>query len=406
MIEWDQGRILAVDDNRVNRLVLEKRLSQEGYEVDVASDGEEALRLLGLGLGEEEDEERLPGGEYDAVVLDIMMPRIDGITVLGKIREAKSSNELPVIMATAKDQTEDIVEALERGCNDYVTKPIDMAVLLARLRTQISLRRTYLALQEAQQALIDAAKMEAVGYLAAGVAHEVRNPLAQIQMGVEALGASKAVRSDARLEPMIKIVEEAVEKADSIIRRLMKVSQEGRLELRAGSMNELVKKAAEREAEAAEAAGVAVALDLDESISSVPLARGEMGRVLSNILSNAVEATPRGGAVTVRTFESGHEGGDLAKGSRSGMRLRREDQVVVVEVTDSGPGIPEGKLGAIFDPFYTTKAPGEGTGLGLSVARKLVDLHHGLISAENRDEGGGARVSVFLPTSASVRTSV
>ena len=80
--------------------------------------------------------------------------------------------------------------------------------------------------------------------------------------------------------------------------------------------------------------------------------------------------------------------------------------MVVVEVTDSGPGIPLGKLEAIFDPFYTTKAPGEGTGLGLSVARKFVDLHHGKVSAENREEGGGARVSIILPTSASVRTSV
>ena len=153
----EQGRILAVDDNRVNRLVLEKRLSQEGFQVDLASDGHEALERLGLGS---EQTQPQPQTRYDAVVLDIMMPVIDGITVLQKIRAQKSPNELPVIMATAKDRSEDIVDALEQGCNDYVVKPIDMPVLLARLRTQVSLRRTFLALRETQQALIDAAVLK------------------------------------------------------------------------------------------------------------------------------------------------------------------------------------------------------------------------------------------------------
>ncbi|MFV1993839.1 MAG: response regulator [Verrucomicrobiales bacterium] len=405
MIDGAQGRVLAVDDNRVNRLVLKKRLSQEGYQVNVVADGAQALEALGLDPNQAEGSLERQGG-YDVVILDIMMPGVDGITVLRKIRQVKSPNELPVIMATAKDQSEDIVEALEAGCNDYVTKPIDMAVLLARVRTQISLRKTYQALREAQAALIAAAKMEAVGYLAAGVAHEVRNPLAQLQMGIEALGGSEAVRGDPKAAPLIEILTESVEKADAIVRRLMEVSRAQQLQLSPGSINKLVIEALEARAPAAEAAGVEVRLELDETVPQVPLARREMGRIFDNILANAIEATPRGAEVTVRTRSGGYQDEETSADSRSGMRLRAGEKVVVIEFTDSGPGIPPDKLQAVFDPFFTTKAPGEGVGLGLSLARSLVELHHGVITAENREDASGARLSVALPTTGSLRTSV
>jgi len=122
------GRILVVDDNEDNRQVLSRRLRRQGYEVDLADSGPAAL-------------EALAGGAYDAVLLDVMMPGMSGIEVLEKLREMHGKTELPVIMATAKTDSVDVVDALRRGANDYVTKPIDFPVLLARLDTQIAMKR-------------------------------------------------------------------------------------------------------------------------------------------------------------------------------------------------------------------------------------------------------------------------
>ena len=120
----ENARVLVVDDQRANRIILERRLEDSGFEVTSASGGMEALDIV-LDAKAEEGISRL-----DAVVLDIMMPDIDGMEVLRRIRAVHCANTLPVIMATAKDRSEDIVDALREGANDYVTKPITRARLL------------------------------------------------------------------------------------------------------------------------------------------------------------------------------------------------------------------------------------------------------------------------------------
>jgi class 3 adenylate cyclase/CheY-like chemotaxis protein len=122
------GRILVVDDNEMNRDMLSRRLAGKGYSVTVAEDGHAALRLI--------DEQ-----PFDAVLLDVMMPGLSGFEVLTRLRATFSRSDLPVIMATARDQSEDVVEALRLGANDYVTKPLDFAVVLARLESQLALKR-------------------------------------------------------------------------------------------------------------------------------------------------------------------------------------------------------------------------------------------------------------------------
>jgi class 3 adenylate cyclase/CheY-like chemotaxis protein len=122
------GHVLVVDDNEMNRDMLSRRLSARGYTVTIAVAGQAALDLLA-------------SQRFDAVLLDIMMPGITGIDVLSRVRQSKSESDLPVIMVTARDATEDVVEALRLGANDYVTKPLDFPVVLARLRTQLTLKR-------------------------------------------------------------------------------------------------------------------------------------------------------------------------------------------------------------------------------------------------------------------------
>jgi len=119
--------ILVVDDNEMNRDMLSRRLQRKGFTVDTAEDGYAALRAL-------------ESGAYALVLLDIMMPGMSGMEVLARIRETQDGTELPVIMATAKDQSSDIVAALEAGANDYVTKPLELPVVLARVNTQLALK--------------------------------------------------------------------------------------------------------------------------------------------------------------------------------------------------------------------------------------------------------------------------
>jgi adenylate cyclase len=124
----EQAAILVVDDNEMNRDLLSRRLLKKGFAVDVAEDGFRAL-------------EWIESNPCDLVLLDIMMPGMSGIEVLEKVRETRDGTELPIIMATAKDTREDIVGALKSGANDYVTKPIDFPVVLARVNAQLGLKR-------------------------------------------------------------------------------------------------------------------------------------------------------------------------------------------------------------------------------------------------------------------------
>ena len=145
--------ILVVDDNEMNRDMLSRRLIRRGYSVHTAEGGRNALGLVS---------ER----SYALILLDIMMPDIDGIEVLKKVRQHFSASDLPIIMATAKDESSDIVEALKLGANDYVTKPLDFPVVLARVETQLSLKRATDSLAEANRLLQEQATIDGLTNLA------------------------------------------------------------------------------------------------------------------------------------------------------------------------------------------------------------------------------------------------
>ncbi len=137
-MSFSEGTLLVVDDFELNRDMLTRRLTSRGFRVYGAECGRTALTMI-------------EGMELDLVLLDIMMPDLDGFEVLQLLREKFSSTELAVIMVTAKDQSDDIVRALELGADDYVTKPIDFPVALARIRTQLNRRRTEIALRESEE---------------------------------------------------------------------------------------------------------------------------------------------------------------------------------------------------------------------------------------------------------------
>jgi len=168
-------RLLVVDDNALNRDMLSRRLKRRDYEVLVAEDGESALQLLKT-------------EPIDLVLLDWMMPGLSGIDVLARIRATTSQVELPVIMATAKTEADDIVEALKAEANDYVTKPLNFDVVHARIRTQLNLARAHRELVASEQrfrALLENTGDMIVQYEADGHVHYV-SPASRILLGWEA----------------------------------------------------------------------------------------------------------------------------------------------------------------------------------------------------------------------------
>jgi DNA-binding response OmpR family regulator/tRNA A-37 threonylcarbamoyl transferase component Bud32 len=167
------GRILVVDDDDLNRDLLTRRLRARAFDTSAAANGREALRLIA-------------NESFDLVLLDVMMPDMSGIEVLGHLRRRLDAAELPVIMATARDGSDDMVRALEAGANDYVTKPLDMAVVLARVSTQLSLKSARDRVRELDARLATA--QERVGRMAGSASHGVADVEAWSQQVAAEIG--------------------------------------------------------------------------------------------------------------------------------------------------------------------------------------------------------------------------
>lgn len=233
--------------------------------------------------------------------------------------------------------------------------------------------------------LVEAEKFKSIGTLAAGVAHEVKNPLQTILMGVTYLdrwvgGANDEVRT------VMTEIREAIRRADAIIRGLVEFSAANQPEVRRESLNAIIEACLALVKYQLTRNQVTVVRDLDHSLPSLLLDRNKIEQAMINLFLNAIQAMPGGGTLTVRT---------CSRPSHEPHAHPLPPPTVVAEVEDSGTGIPEALIPRIFDPFYTTKPTGLGTGLGLSVTRKLIEAHGGAISAANCP-GGGARFTITL----------
>jgi PAS domain S-box-containing protein len=250
-----------------------------------------------------------------------------------------------------------------------------------------SLRLSHEQLQAAHLRLIDAARMESVGRLAAGVAHEVKNPLTVILMGLEYLG--KRLRdTDADVHEVMTDMEEAVARANTVVRGLLDFSTPNSLELESVALNEVIEKAIALTKHEFARAKVVVECDLAADLPPVRLDRGKMEQVFVNVFLNAAQAMPEGGTIRVRTRRDA--------GTATAPAVANPP-AVVAEVVDSGDGIPAATLERVFDPFFTTKPAGEGTGLGLTVIRRIIELHGAAIRLAN-EPGGGLCVTLRFET--------
>ncbi|MGE9270001.1 MAG: PAS domain-containing protein [Verrucomicrobiales bacterium] len=277
------------------------------------------------------------------------------------------------------------------GIMTDITDRKESEVAMAKLNDELT--EVNQNLTRAHEQLIQAEKMESVGRLASGVAHEVKNPLAMIGMGLELL-ARRIPEEDEAGREALERMKRGIERAKTIVKGLVDFSSARQLELKPTDPNRVVLDALRLVDYPLRKGGVRVTRDLAADLPEVKMDATKIEQVLVNVIINAMQAMGPGDLI-VRSYASVFGEGERDEGVRTAGHLRERDPVVVLEVDDFGPGIDPEHQGKLYDPFFTTKPTGVGTGLGLSVSRKIVDLHHGMLELENRDEGG-ARARITL----------
>jgi signal transduction histidine kinase len=348
----------------------------------------------------------LAAGDVALLVLDY---RLDGADGLQFYRELKAGGfEVPVILVTGYPDDRTVVEALRAGVRDYVTKspeyldylPEAVRRVLAQERDARERRRAEEALRETNrrlehtleelrnqteelaattQQLWQAAKLASVGELAASVAHELNNPLGTISLRLESVLA-RTPPGDPR-RPALEVIEQETERMARLIANLLQFSRQAADQVSTVDVAGEVIKTAELADHHLRRRGVTVAFDFGTDVPPVIADRQKLRQLFLNLYTNAADAMPRGGTLTTRLF------------TRSDPSGRAE---VVVEVADTGVGIPAEQLPRVMDPFFTTKDEGKGTGLGLAICRRIVHDHKGAIRIDS-EVGKGTTVRISLP---------
>lgn len=260
--------------------------------------------------------------------------------------------------------------------------------------TNEKLRQSLQELQQAQLQLIQQAKLETVGRLAAGVAHEVKNPLAVIQLGVDFL-ASELKETPAYYETVLDM-EDAVQRADRVIKGLLDFSRSEQLDLKPTALNTVLEDSLLLVRHELNSGHISVERELDATLPDQLLDSNKLKQVFINLFMNATHAMPEGGSLTISSGRQVVSAADLAACGSCQDRLKAGQTVVMVRIADTGTGIREEAATRLFDPFFTTKPVGVGTGLGLSVTRKILELHHAVITLRNRSDRQGAEAILLF----------
>lgn len=412
--EMQRATILVVDDTPQDLLLL-CELLQPLYRVRVANAGKSALAAV---AGEPRP---------DLILLDVMMPGMDGMEVLRRLGASQDTRDIPVIFVTALQDEDDEQRGFELGAADYIHKPIKGAIVLSRIRAQLDARaaRDMLkknnlrlvnqvaegahALEQAQLQLLQSEKMAAMGQLAAGVAHEINNPISFVNsnMGTletylddilfivsayeraEALtGNTKAFDEvrEARLkcsydflkQDIINLVAESKEgigRVRQIVKDLKDFSRIGDTDWQWTDIHQCIDSTLNIVRNE-----LKYHCTVTRSYGPLPKIRclaSQLNQVLMNLLVNAGQAIEGQGEITITTLLDG------------------EDAIKVL-IEDSGKGIAPDAMPHIFEPFFTTKPVGKGTGLGLSLAWSIIERHRGKMEVAS-EPGLGATFTITLP---------
>ena len=249
----------------------------------------------------------------------------------------------------------------------------------------LAINRMLLRLRDREEQLIRTSRMAAVGTLTAGIAHELNNPLNNIGLNTEALLNGLASYSDEQKRKMLGDVANQVDRASATVRNLLDFTRVEKPVFVLTSLGEAVQEARRLVANEAQINNVVFDVSLPADLPGIEGNPGHLQQVFLNLFLNAIQAMPQGGSLRVRAH-------------------RADDNTLEVEVADTGTGIPQEHLGEIFDPFYTSKEVGEGTGLGLFVTYAIIEQHHGEITVRS-EVGQGTAFTIVLPAVASPATT-
>jgi PAS domain S-box-containing protein len=320
--------------------------------------------------------------------------RNDGVPIDVSLSIAPTRDEkgrVTCALAVARDIT-----AIKQALRQAELSSVKLSEREAMLRRALlALRKSLEETKFAQLHLVQAAKLESIGRLAAGVAHEVKNPLAVILFAIDYL-AETVQTPDANMVAALNDARDAVLRADTVIRGLLEFSTATELTVSKGDVNSVLEKALLLVRHALTKSHIFVVEEFASDLPPAMLDRTKIEQVFVNLMINAVDAMPSGGTLIIRSRceQLKEPGPDV--GYRRSDRFRVGQTVIVIEIEDTGTGIDEAARARLFDPFFTTKPPGRGTGLGLAVCKSIVALHGGTIRIANRDGGGGARATVIF----------
>ncbi|MDM8536173.1 ATP-binding protein [Desulfobacterales bacterium HSG17] len=395
--------VLAIDDEYINLQILKNQLIPENYRVLTAQDGPEALAIA---------EKEKP----DIVLLDLMMPRMNGYDVCKNVRSNYDANAMPVIIVTAKDQTSDLVHGLEVGANDYMTKPWQKDELLSRIKTHleikeatnrmienvrlkteieerkkneaviskinIQLQKTNQELNQMQAQLIQTGKLAAIGELASGVAHELNQPLMYIRtlVQMQAMKGADNLKPSNAMDAFSKI-EHNTDRMIDIIEHLKHFSRDSGTDFTSLQIQNAVENSLMMFTQELKVLNINIVAEY----AKLPNIKGnitQLEQVCINLLSNAKDAVEGvdGATITISTE----------------LRHIDDQPFVALIIKDNGIGLAPDVIKNIFDPFFTTKEVGKGTGLGLSISYGIIKNHNGTIEAVSAP-GAGTSMSVQLP---------
>jgi signal transduction histidine kinase len=343
--------LLAEDDEALSHHIAQ--ILSKHYRVITAPNGRIALELAAT---------HLP----DLLVTDLEMPEMDGLE-LTKLFLEQQSTLSPVLIVSAHSRLAERLAGFEAGAVDYVMKPFSADELLARIRSQLAIRRLALKLHETQ-------KLAAMGMLSSGLAHELRNPANALVNALEPFYQLLPVaqRGDGSVgKELFQVMDAAATQIRDLCKNILEFSRSGAVLKRPEDFAALLRRATLVLKDRFITIELVTELELDQP---VPCAGPLIEQILINLLDNAAFAARPNGKVFVTA--------------------RREAKIVVIEIFDTGPGVPLELTERIFEPFFTTKPVGQGTGLGLSISRRIAINHGGDLRVVRRDVGTAFRLEL------------
>jgi signal transduction histidine kinase len=368
------GRLLVVDDNEVNRDMLSRRLERQLHMVDVAESGERALAML-------RDE------EFDLVLLDILMPGMDGYSVLEQMKSDAELRHIPVIMISALHEMDSVLKCIEIGAEDYLPKPFNPVLLKARVNACLEKKRLrdqevklFEQLQNNYKKLLELENLR--DGLTHMVIHDLRTPLTALSSGLstmEACGELNEIQQE-----ILEISLQGANTLGAMINDLLDISkmEDGSLHLEHEELtaHDLVEAAVQQVAPLAVEKQLDLVTEIEPDVPPLQADRDKMLRTLVNLLGNAIKFTPQRGSVTIE--------------------VQCSDGSLQICVVDTGEGIPEEAFERIFEKFGQVESRKAGkqmsTGLGLTFCKMAVEAHGGRIWVES-ELGKGSRFSFTLP---------